>query len=157
MRIKWSVREARADEMPDVRQLFLEYQKWLGVDLCFQGFEDELNGLPGAYKRPTGNLFLAFLNNEPVGCVGVRPIGAGVCEMKRLYVRESARGHGIGRCLARRALREGQKLGYQVLRLDTLEHMNAAMALYEDMGFKRIGAYYENPVKSAVYMEKALA
>lgn len=155
--MRWSVREAKPDDIPVVRQLFIEYQEWLGVDLCFQGFAEELTELPGAYARPSGNLFLAFFDHEPVGCAGVRAIDSVACEMKRLFVREAARGQGIGHCLARRVLREGQKLGYQVLRLDTLDHMGAALRLYELMGFSRIPAYYDNPIEGAVFMEKRLS
>ncbi len=154
--MKWSIREAHEDDMPNVRELFVEYQAWLNVDLCFQGFQAELDSLPGPYRRPTGVISLGFLEQEPVGCVAVRPITALICEMKRLFVREEARDIGLGLGLARRALRDARKMGYDVMRLDTLARMDRAIRLYEQLGFQRIAPYYNNPLAEAVFMERRL-
>lgn len=139
------------------RTLFIEYQQWLGVDLCFQDFQAELDSLPGAYAPPKGVLILAYLERELVGCVAVRPLKEqGACEMKRLYVRPQGRGMGIGLGLARRALREGQKMGYSVMKLDTLARMDSAIKLYEGLGFRATKAYCKNPLDDVVYMERPL-
>lgn len=157
MRVVWSIRETVPEDMDKVRALFKEYEKWLGVDLCFQGFQAELASLPSPYARPRGAIFVALLQGEFVGCVAIKPLDKRTCEMKRLFVREKARGRGIGRALARRAMREGQKLGYTKMRLDSLERMDKAIELYEGLGFRRIEPYYENPMADSVFMERKLA
>jgi ribosomal protein S18 acetylase RimI-like enzyme len=139
-----------------VRALFREYEQSLGVDLCFQGFEEELASLPGAYAPPRGRLFVALDGDEASGCVALRPLSDDTCEMKRLYLRASLRGRGVGRMLANRAIDEARAIGYRAMRLDTLPTMNEAIALYETLGFRRIAPYYENPVAGAVYMERPL-
>jgi len=139
-----------------VRVLFREYEQSLGVDLCFQGFEEELATLPGAYAPPRGALFVALDGNEAGGCVALRPLGERLCEMKRLYLRPTLRGRGAGRALALRVIDEARAIGYRTMRLDTLPFMKEAMALYEALGFRRITAYYPNPVPGAVYMERQL-
>jgi ribosomal protein S18 acetylase RimI-like enzyme len=157
VRLRWSIREAVGEEdLTVVRRLFQEYEKDLGVDLCFQDFEKELAGLPGPYGRPRGAIFLAFLDKAPVGCVAVKPLKSGSCEMKRLYVRPDGRGRGIGRGLARRALREGQKLGYKTMKLDSLARMQEAIALYLGLGFQETSPYCNNPLPDAVFLERRL-
>jgi ribosomal protein S18 acetylase RimI-like enzyme len=135
-----------------VRALFREYAEELGVDLCFQGFEEELASLPGKYGPPSGALLLA----EDQGCVALRDVGGGVCEMKRLYVRPSERGLGVGRKLAVAILARGAKLGYHEMVLDTLDHLTAAIQLYRELGFIERDPYYVNPLPAVVYMGKRL-
>lgn len=146
----------RADGVADmavVRTLFLEYQAWLGVDLCFQGFEQELAGLPGGYVPPGGGLWLARDADEVAGVVGLRAIQPGVAEMKRLWVRPAYRGHGLGRRLAQTAVSAARAAGYRSLCLDTLGHMTAAHRLYRSLGFQEIPAYYDNPLEDVRYLE----
>jgi N-acetylglutamate synthase-like GNAT family acetyltransferase len=113
----------RAESPADIQQartLFKEYEMWLEVDLCFQNFEKELAQLPGAYAPPEGRLLLAYVNGKVAGCVALRKIGEGVCEIKRLYLREESRGRGLGRKLAETIISEAKKIGYERMRLDTL-------------------------------------
>ncbi len=153
MAVPVTIHEADPDQMPLVRALFEEYARSIGIDLGFQHFEDELAGLPGAYAGPGGCLWLARRGEEPVGCVAVRPLDEGVCEMKRLYVRPAARGQGVGRLLATTAVEFGRRAGYRVMRLDTLATMAAARGLYRGLGFREVPAYCYNPFPDAVFLE----
>jgi ribosomal protein S18 acetylase RimI-like enzyme len=137
--------------------LFREYQTLLDIDLCFQGFEQEVAGLPGAYAPPRGRLLLALDGAVPAGCVALRPLAAATCEMKRLYVRPAARGRRVGRLLAETVLREARGIGYARMRLDTMPSMKEAIALYRSLGFLEIAPYCENPVAGALFMELSLA
>jgi ribosomal protein S18 acetylase RimI-like enzyme len=139
-----------------VRRLFEEYAASLEVDLCFQGFEEELAGLPGAYARPVGGLLLGFDGDEPAGCAAFRPLEPGIAEMKRLYVRPSARGGGWGRRLAQRVVDDARAAGYQRIRLDTLPSMRTALALYQALGFREIAPYRHNPVRGTRFLELRL-
>jgi len=140
------------DDLELVRSLFREYAAGLGIDLCFQGFEEELAGLPGKYAAPGGLLLLARLGGEAVGCVALRPVEGGACEMKRLYVRPAARGTRLGRALAERICAEGRAAGYARICLDTLPSMRAAIGLYEALGFKPIAPYVYNPIPGALFL-----
>jgi len=143
-----------AADFAAVRVLFREYAAGLGVDLCFQGFEAELERLPEMYGAPQGCLVLARAGERLVGCGALRRLDAGeVCEMKRLYVRAEARGSGVGRILVESLIAKAQLLGYAAMRLDTLSHMAAARRLYRSLGFVEIAAYYDNPLPNVVYME----
>jgi len=148
------IQASSADEIDQARGLFREYEAWLGLDLCFQNFEKELAELPGAYAPPTGRLLLAFENDQLAGCVALRKLSDGVCEMKRLFLRPQSHGQGRGRELAERIINEARDAGYKRMRLDTLpEQMGKAIALYRSLGFKEIEPYYENPVAGAMFME----
>ena len=142
--------------LPAVRELFTEYANSIEIDLCFQSFDRELAELPAKYAPPDGRLFLALENEHPSGCVALRKIGGGICEMKRLYVRTAFRGHGLGRKLANETILAAREIGYARMRLDTLSSMTFAIALYESLGFQRIPAYYDNPSGLAVFMELKL-
>jgi GNAT superfamily N-acetyltransferase len=131
------------EEINETRQLFGEYAAWLGVDLCFQNFEQEVANLPGEYVPPSGRLYLAVENDQVAGCVAVRKIGADICEMKRLYVRPAFRGKGLGGTLAEKIIEAAREIGYARMRLDTLpRRMAPAVAMYRSLGFKTIEPYY---------------
>jgi ribosomal protein S18 acetylase RimI-like enzyme len=147
------IRATSSEHMAEARKLFREYADFLKVDLCFQDFENELAQLPGAYSPPSGVLLLAVDESTTLGSVALRQVGEGVCEMKRLYVRPQGRGRGIGRALAVEVINEAVRLGYATMRLDTLEWLVEAVHLYESLGFKRIPAYYKNPLPGVVYWE----
>jgi GNAT superfamily N-acetyltransferase len=146
-----------ADQVEQARELFREYEAWIEADLCFQSFEQELAGLPGKYAPPDGRLLLAFHDGQLAGCVALRKIGEGTCEMKRLFVRPDFHGKRLGRQLIDSVLREARVIGYERMRLDTLPpQMNKAIALYRALGFKEIAPYYNNPVPGALFMELQL-
>lgn len=143
--------------MEVVRELFREYQDFLGVDLCFQGFEEELATLPGKYAPPAGIVLIATRDQSVAGCVAMRPLEGSVCEMKRLYLRPGHRGLGIGRMLAEAVIDAAAAAGYASMRLDTLDKLTEAITLYRSMGFESMKAYYHNPLDGVVYMEKRLS
>jgi putative acetyltransferase len=144
------------DGLLKVRCLFEEYATGVGIDLCFQGFEEELATLPAGYAPPEGRLLLAFQDDELGGCVALRRLEPGVCEMKRLYVRPAFRSLGVGRMLAERIIGEAREAGYRFMRLDSLPSMAAAIALYKQLGFREIEPYRDNPVEGAVFLELQL-
>ena len=151
------VQASSNDDIEQARVLFREYETWIQTDLCFQSFEQELAGLPGKYAPPEGRLLLAFQDGQLAGCVALRKIGEGVCEMKRLFVRPDFHGKGLGRRLIDQVVKEAREIGYQRMRLDTLPpRMNKAIELYRRIGFKEIDPYYENPVPGALFMELQL-
>jgi putative acetyltransferase len=167
-----SLRLARtAGDFALARALFVEYAQWLGVDLCFQGFDLELATLPGAYAPPRGRLLLAGAPRRALGCIALRPLAARegsaagssaaaaatrVGEVKRLYVQPAHRGAGWGRRLAQALLAEARAIGYEELKLDTLDWMAGARSLYAQLGFRECAAYYDNPLPGVVYMSLAL-
>lgn len=145
-----------AKEIEQVRTLFLEYAKPLNFDLCFQGFDKELAALPGDYAAPDGRLLLAYCEGKLAGCVGLRKVADGVCEMKRLWVRPEFRGKKIGRKLAETVIAQARQIGYSIMKLDTIDTMTEAITMYQSMGFKETSAYRYNPVEGAKYMELKL-
>ena len=148
------IRAQSPEDIEHARALFKEYSAWVEINLCFQNFEKELAELPGEYAPPNGRLFLASRDTGIAGCVALRKIGEGICEIKRLFVRPEFRGQGLGRQLAEEMIREAKQLGYKRMRLDTLPpKMNDAIALYRSLGFVEIEPYYNNPVPGAKFME----
>ncbi|MES2583774.1 MAG: GNAT family N-acetyltransferase [Pseudomonadota bacterium] len=149
-----------ASELDAVRSLFVEYAGTLNVDLCFQNFNTELATLPGEYAAPRGGLLLATVDGELAGCCAMRPLDAvdypNACEMKRLYVRPAYRGLQLGRTLAENILETARVAGYDCILLDTLNDMEAARALYQELGFEDIPPYYYNPIAGAHYLKAEL-
>ena len=142
------------DALEQVRQYFRNYAGWLGVDLSYQNFDQEMATLPGAYAGPQGRLFFAEVDGRPAGCVGVRPLpdSDGFCEMKRLYVDPAERGHGVGNALALAAIKAAKEIGYRKLMIDTLPSMRMAVKLYRELGFSEAPAYYQTPVEGTMFL-----
>lgn len=147
------VQVASEQDLREIRALFEEYARSLDFNLCFQGFDRELAELPGRYAPPSGRLLLALVDGAVAGCVALRDIGGGSCEMKRLYVRPAFHGQGVGRRLATAIVEQGRAAGYASMKLDTVPAMKPAIALYESLGFRDIGPYTNNPIEGARYME----
>jgi carbonic anhydrase len=143
-----------SEALEQVRQYFRNYAAWLGVDLSYQNFDQEMASLPGAYSAPQGRLFFAEIAGQPAGCVGVRPLpdSDGVCEMKRLYVAPEARGLGVGAALAMAAIKFAKEVGYKKLMIDTLPSMRMAVKLYRELGFNEAPAYYKTPVEGTMFL-----
>lgn len=151
------IQAALPEQIEQVRELFLEYAQSLGFSLCFQGFDEELNSLPGAYAPPKGRLLLAKYAGQPAGCVALRPLESPICEMKRLYLRPAYRGKGLGRMLTDRVITEARLIGYERMRLDTIQSsMQDAIAIYRKIGFQEIPPYRKNPIAGALYLELQL-
>ena len=148
---------ASPQQLDLTREIFLEYAGGLGVDLCFQQFDEELAGLPGDYGAPRGALLLATVDGKVAGCCALRPLDAAdypnAAEMKRLYVRPAFRGLGLGRQLAEAVLDAARQAGYSCVLLDTLDDMEAARALYVELGFAEVPPYYHNPIAGAHYLK----
>ncbi len=145
------------EQIEQARTLFREYESWLGLKLCFQNFDEEVATLPGKYAEPGGRLLLAYADEKLAGCIALRKIEEGICEMKRLFVREDFRGRKIGNALIEKLIEEAGLIGYKKMRLDTyLPKMPKAFALYESHGFREIPAYYHNPYGETLFMELVL-
>jgi GNAT superfamily N-acetyltransferase len=153
-----SIVQAGSDtETEKARQLFREYEAWLGLDLCFQDFEEELRTLPGKYAPPDGRLYLACSNSELAGCIAMRKLEDGICEMKRLFVRGAFRGQRIGVQLIGKLIDDAKRAGYSKMRLDTFPpKMGKAVSLYRSHGFRPIPPYYNNPHEGVLFMELSL-
>jgi ribosomal protein S18 acetylase RimI-like enzyme len=148
------VQAESAEQIDAARALFREYEAWFGMSLCFQNFDEEVAGLPGKYAAPEGRLYLAYASEKLAGCVALRKLEAGVCEMKRLFVRDGFRGQKIGIKLMEKLFDEARRIGYEKMRLDTFPaKMGKAVSLYESYGFRRIPPYYDNPHGKTLYME----
>ncbi len=146
-----------AEQIDAARLLFREYESWLDLDLCFQGFEQELAGLPGKYSKPDGRLLLAYSDEQLAGCIALRKIDKTVCEMKRLFVRDDFRGQKIGIQLIERLIADAREIGYEKMRLDTYPaKMGKAVGLYETHGFRQIEPYYANPHNGVLFLELIL-
>ena len=142
------------ERIAHARELFMEYASSLGFSLCFQSFDLEVASLPGKYAPPWGRLLLLESDGSLAGCVALHKLDTGICEMKRLYVRPAFRGKGFGRLLTDTIIAEARSIGYQRMRLDTVEPlMGAAVAMYREIGFRQIAPYCENPIAGALYME----
>lgn len=157
----YDIREVKTPaELEQLRALFREYQLLgcaaLEIDLCFQDFEGEMAALPGKYAPPEGRLYLAWLQGQAVGCGAFYRLEEGICELKRLYVKQEYSGLGIGRALTVRAMEDAKKIGYCALRLDSLHRLKKARKLYESLGFYEIPAYNFSPMEDVYYMEIAL-
>src|SRR6266581_5799548 len=151
------IREAQTrGDVEQARRLFAEYQAAIGVDLCFQGFAEELASLPGNYSRPAGCLLLAIDGATILGGVGLRPLRGSDCEMKRLYVRPAGRGQGLGRMLTIAVIGEARQAGYRRVLLDTLPTMTEALVLYRSLGFTEVAPYYANPIAGVSYLALSL-
>ena len=147
-----------AIDLASTVKLFRAYASSLVTDLPYQGFEAEIEAMPGKYAPPSGELLLARdSNGTPVGCVGLRPTEPpGCCEMKRLYVSPEVRGFGLGERLVDAVVKEAERIGYREMRLDTLRSMAGAVALYRKLGFEPIEPYYETPVVGTIFMRRSL-
>lgn len=150
--------EALAEnDIAEAKKLFIEYANSLNFDLCFQGFDEEVSNLPGKYASPEGRLLLARIDNKIGGCIALRKLESGICEMKRLYVRPEFRGRGIGKILCDKLLEQAKSKGYKKMRLDTIYHqMQSAIKLYKSYGFHEIPPYYYNPQEGVLFMELEL-
>ncbi len=148
----------KTNEINEVRKLFIEYQKELGHDLCFQDFRNELDTLPGKYKEPDGHLLLLKdeQNETIAGCIALKKFEKDICEMKRLYVKPQFRHKGYGRILVTEMLNVAREKGYKEMILDTLEILKPAIQLYKKFGFKITKPYYHNPLEGVVYMSKEI-
>jgi len=151
------IQAEEAEDIDQARVLFREYEAWIGLDLCFQGFEQELAELPGKYAKPSGRLLLAYSDKKLAGCIALRKLEDGICEMKRLFVRDGFRGQKIGVHLIEKLIEEARNENYLKMRLDTFPpKMGKAVSLYESHGFHSIAPYYNNPHEGVLFMELKL-
>jgi GNAT superfamily N-acetyltransferase len=141
-----------ADQIGAVRELFREYASGLGLDLCFQHFDEELATLPGKYAEPRGRLYLLMESGDYAGCGALRPFQEDIAELKRLYIRPAFRKRGFGRLISQRLIDDARQIGYRAVVLDTLRTMKEALALYASLGFGETAPYYHNPAPEVCYM-----
>jgi GNAT superfamily N-acetyltransferase len=153
---KIEIAEAEIHEMEIVKELFMKYQTHLGISLCFQGFQQELDNLPGKYAPPTGTILLAKEGKNIAGIVALKQLEEGVCEMKRLFVLPDYQGHGIGKMLTESLFAKAKKLNFKTMKLDTLGRLESAVALYHKLGFELTNPYNVNPEEDILYFEKKL-
>jgi GNAT superfamily N-acetyltransferase len=144
-------------EICQAKELFVEYSAYLSVSVCFENFDQEILELPGLYAPPDGRLLLAYVDDEPVGCVALRKLSDGVCEMKRLFVHPTGRGQKLGRNLVLAIIEEARQIGYRQMRLDTFPVMREAVAIYRSLEFREIEPYMLNPLPGAVCMELSIS
>ncbi|WDV44651.1 GNAT family N-acetyltransferase [Clostridiaceae bacterium M8S5] len=147
------IRVTNITELQQIKELFIEYEKSLDINLKFQNFKEELEVLSKKYGEPDGTMLLALYNNEVSGCVAIRKIDNQICELKRLYVKQEFRGKKIGIALISEAIKRARKIGYKSMKLDTLKRMKSAVKLYKRFGFKETESYLYNPIKDALYFE----
>ena len=151
------IQASSESQIDETRRLFREYEAWLGLDLCFQGFEEELARLPDKYAEPDGRLLLAYSGERLAGCIALRKLEQGICEMKRLFVRDEFRGQKIGVLLIERIIADAHALGYEKMRLDTYPpKMGKAVSIYKAHGFRHIEPDYVNPHEGVLFMELTL-
>jgi len=153
--IIYKIAETKSD-FEEGKELFREYAKSLGVDLSFQDFEKELKTIDQQYRQPDGGLIVAFKDEQPVGCAGIRKLDGEITELKRMYVKAEYRGFRIGVGLLKHSMKLAAELGYKKMRLDTLKNMTKAQSLYQSFGFYEIPSYRFNPLEGTIYMEKNL-
>ena len=146
----------KLEELEEVREIFIEYADFLKVDLCFQDFEKELQTLHEVYALPKGCIILAKEDNQVLGCIALKPIGEGICEMKRLYVRPLARGKSLGKQLVEELIDFAKKAGYKTMKLDTITSLKEAIKLYQSKGFIKTEPYVYNPLSDVLYFELTL-
>ena len=144
------------EEICGAKKLIIEYTQWLNLDLCFQNIDDELKNFPEKYQEPDGAFIIAKENNNIIGCVGIRRLEPGICEMKRLFVNDNSKGKGIGKKLVEKIVEEAKNKKYEKIRLDTINTMDAALNIYCKNGFYIIEPYYDNPNRGTVYLERIL-
>ncbi len=147
---------ASLEDLEEIKSLFREYEKFLGVSLCFQNFEEELAKLPAKYAEPEGSIFLAKVDGVSAGCIALWKLEEGVCEMKRLYVKPDFQGIGLGKKLAQTIIEEAQNKGYKKMKLDTLRRLESANHLYKSLQFTETTSYNYNPEDDVAYFEKDL-
>lgn len=135
-----------------IRELFTEYTDMLGIDLTFQGFDEEIHTLPGKYALPKGRLYIAVCDDDLAGCIALRPLDEKCCEMKRLFVRPQFRGLKIGKLLIDTIIAEAKNMQYKYMVLDSLSSLEKAVSIYKSMGFCETEPYYNNPIPGAVYL-----
>jgi len=150
------IERLQKNDIEATKSLIREYIAWMNIDMSFQDIEEELARFPRKYEAPTGAFLVAKDGDTVVGCVGFKRIGDGICEMKRLFVKDAYRGRGIGRALIERIIREAEEYRYSKMRLDTLKRMESAVRLYSAFSFGEIGQYVVNPIEDALFMEKEL-
>lgn len=139
--------KAQAEHVEIVRGMFRKYQAWVDNDICFKGFEEEIANLPGQYSPPKGVIYLAYDETEVVACAAIRPRidkSETEAELKRIFVKDNYRGHGLGKEIFDFAMLGAKEMGYKTVVIETLPIMTAAQHLYEDYGFVRATAYFEN-------------